>query len=129
MKSLCRYWTEEWPARINRLPYSLTSAPPTQKPVTLQNVKLVFLPANTTATQPQPLDAGLVHNATHHLRGVLVRRLLADSFDRVKPTTRALPSAASSGVPHRCPPPDPQKEDGICPADDNLWCTPLNFIQ
>ncbi|EEC12124.1 centromere protein B, putative, partial [Ixodes scapularis] len=46
------------------------------KQVPLQNVKLVFLPANTTM-HLQPLDAGLIQNAKHHFKGLLVRRLLA----------------------------------------------------
>lgn len=46
------------------------------KQVTLQNVKLVFLPANMT-THLQPLDAGLIQNAKHHFKGLLVRRLPA----------------------------------------------------
>lgn len=46
------------------------------KQVTLQNVKLVFLPANTT-THLQLLDAGLMKNAKHHFKGLLIRHLLA----------------------------------------------------
>lgn len=78
--------------------------------VTLQNVKLIFLPANTT-THLQPLDAGIIKNLKHHFKGLLVRRLLANidrkhegdlrislldaihfiamAWDRVTPTTIA----------------------------------------
>lgn len=45
------------------------------KQVTLQNVKLVFVPANTT-THLQLLDTGVVRNAKKFFKGLLVRRLL-----------------------------------------------------
>ncbi|KAH8039767.1 hypothetical protein HPB51_008699 [Rhipicephalus microplus] len=43
--------------------------------VTLQNVKLVFLPANAT-THLQTLDAEIIKNVKHHFKSLLVRRLL-----------------------------------------------------
>ncbi|XP_037521718.1 tigger transposable element-derived protein 6-like [Rhipicephalus sanguineus] len=46
------------------------------KQVTLCNIKLVFLPANTTS-HLQPLDAGIIRNAKHYFKRLLVRHLLA----------------------------------------------------
>lgn len=46
------------------------------KDVTLRNVKLIFLPSNTTS-HLQPLDAGIIRNAKFHFKNLLVRRLLA----------------------------------------------------
>lgn len=54
----------------------LDQCPAHPKEMTLQNVKVVFLPANATS-HLQPLDAGIIKNAKHHYKSLLVRRLLA----------------------------------------------------
>ncbi|KAH8038696.1 hypothetical protein HPB51_002840 [Rhipicephalus microplus] len=119
--------------------------------VTLQNVKLVFLPANAT-THLQPLDAGIIKNVKHHFKSFLVRRLLAKidrkdegdlkislldaihfiamAWDRVTPTTVAncFGKCGFFGSPEEVPPEpeDPTIEDWEqlnveCTSDD--FCT------
>ncbi|KAK8766588.1 hypothetical protein V5799_006630 [Amblyomma americanum] len=56
------------------------------KEITLNNVTVRFLPANTTS-HLQPLDAGIIRNVKHHFKGLLVRRLLA-KIDRKEANLR-----------------------------------------
>ncbi|KAH8029897.1 hypothetical protein HPB51_005199 [Rhipicephalus microplus] len=117
--------------------------------VTLQNVKLFFLPANAT-THLQPLDAGIVRNVKHHFKSLLVRRLLAKidrkdeddprislldaihfiavAWNRVTPTTIAncFGKCGFFGSPEEVPPEpeDPTIEDW---EQRNVECTSDDF--
>ena len=56
---------------------------PCHPPVdSLTNIKLVFLPANTTSIL-QPLDQGIIQNLKLHYRKLLLRRVLSHINDNI----------------------------------------------
>ena len=87
---------EEWVSQFNRkmkrqnrnVILFVDNAPSHPKDKPLSNVKLVFLPANTTSTL-QPLDQGIIANLKVNYRKRLLRSVLAARLTRAKRSIRS----------------------------------------
>ena len=69
--------------------------------VRLTNIKLVFLPPNTTSLI-QPMDQGIIANFKQHYRSLVLRHLMADIDANDTPNTRAAELARRSWTPSTC---------------------------